>query len=81
MCSHVFPVAEAELLDGVQQQLLLAAGPAALRLRTPECESSAVYQLVAVVAAVVADLRAGREALGAQLDLACWVLCSQRRAL
>ena len=50
---HVLPVPIAELLDGIQQQLLLAAASAALGLGPPEREAPAVHQLVSVVAAAV----------------------------
>lgn len=78
--SHVFPVSEAELLDGIQQQLLLAAGPAALGLGPPQREAPAVHQLVAVVAAVVADLGAGRKALRAELDILALGAAEAQRA-
>lgn len=69
MSRHVLPVPKAVLLDGIQQRLLFPAGPASLRLRTPEREAATVHQLVTVPSAVVADLRASREALWAQLDV------------
>lgn len=57
------PVSQATLIDCIQQQLLLAACPAALPLGPPLHEAPTVCQLVAAVAAVPG--RAALVALGA----------------
>lgn len=65
----MYPVAEPILFDGIEQRLLFPAGPSSLRLGTPQSEAAAVHLLIAVPSAVIPDLRSGREALGAQLDV------------
>ena len=46
LSSHILPVVEAELLYGIQQQLLLLAGPATFSLRPPHHEVPLTHQLV-----------------------------------
>lgn len=46
LSSHILPVAEAELLYGIQLQLLLLAGPATFSLKPPQREVPLTHQLV-----------------------------------
>lgn len=46
LSSHILTVVEAELLYGIQQQLLLLAGPATFSLKPPHHEVPLAHQLV-----------------------------------
>ena len=46
LSSQIRPVVEAKLLCGIQQQLLLLAGPATFSLKPPQCEVPLAHQLV-----------------------------------